>query len=111
MFQKAIDWYTKAGEGIASEATEEVRKHPEKCYKDEIIDGKKVRKILPYYMNKLHELMQANPLTSVILNNIGVCLIELGDLDSAREKFRHSIQCIPEDSDYNDPFRNLDDIS
>jgi hypothetical protein len=81
MFQKALDWYTKAGEGIASEATEEVRKHPEKCYKDEIIDGKKVRKILPYYMNKLHELMQANPLTSVILNNIGVCLIELGVTD------------------------------
>jgi tetratricopeptide (TPR) repeat protein len=111
MFQKAIDWYTKAGEGMVSEAIEEVRKHPEKCYKDEIIDGKKVRKMLPYYMNKLGELLKANLLYSVMLNNIGVCFIELGDLDAAREKFNQSIEMIPEDSDYNTPFENLDGIS
>jgi hypothetical protein len=40
-----------------------------------------------------------------------VIINKLGDLDAAREMFNQSIERIPEGSDYNAPFENLDGIS
>ena len=41
------------------------------------------------------------------MNNIGVCMMELGDLDNARDRFLEAIDCTPEGYDYTDPYSYL----
>ena len=110
-FHKAIEWYSKATDRIVYAITDQVTKDKEKCYKKEIIDGKETLVMLPYMLDKMHELLTANPIYSVINNNIGVCMIDLGDTDSARGYFNESIKCIPDGYNYSDPFKNLESIS
>jgi tetratricopeptide (TPR) repeat protein len=109
--RKALEWYSRAAEGIFSAVTDEVHKDREKCYQDEIIDGAKTRVVLPYTFEKTHEMLRSDPMYAIIKNNIGVCLIKLGDVNAAREQFRESIECIPDGYNYPDPYRNLESIS
>ncbi len=108
--REAIEWYGKAIEVLVDAAHEEVRKKPDKCYKDEIEDGKTIRYVLPYVFSKTHELLCSDPTYAIIKNNIGVCLMELGDIDAAREQYRESIEFIPDGYNYPDPFINLEAI-
>ncbi|MCC7201054.1 MAG: tetratricopeptide repeat protein [Nitrospirae bacterium] len=110
-FRKAIEWYDKAAECIVSLVSEEVHKDRAKCYRDAIVDGKKVAIILPYVLEKTHEMLRSDPAYAIVMNNIGVCLIELGDIDAASEKFRESIEFIPNGYNFPDPFKNLESIS
>ncbi len=107
-YPEAIEWYSKAVEILLSEASAIAKEDKEKCYKDEVIDGKKVRTILPYLFEKIHEVLRSNPMYAIIKNNIGVCLAELGDLESACKVFKESIEFIPEGYDYSAPYNYLD---
>jgi tetratricopeptide (TPR) repeat protein len=109
-FPKALEWYSRAAEGVVSVVTDEVQKDRERCFRDEIIDGKKTLVVLPYAMEKTREMLRSDPMYAIIKNNIGVCLMELGDINSAKEQFQESIEFIPDDYDYPDPYRNLDSI-
>jgi len=110
-FGKALEWYSRAAENIVSAVTDEVHKDREKCFRDEIIDGKKTLVVLPYVLEKTHELLCSEPTYAIIKNNIGVCLIELGDIKEAQEQFRESIEFIPDGYNYPDPYKNLESIS
>lgn len=109
-FTKALEWYSRAAEGVVSVVTDEVHKDRERCFRDEIIDGKKTLVVLPYAMEKTHEMLRSDRMYAIIKNNIGVCLMELGDINSAKEQFQESIEFIPDGYDYPDPYRNLDSI-
>lgn len=111
MFHEALDWYSRAADSIIDFITKKVKENPEKCFKDEIINGEKTRVILPYLMEKTLEMLKSDPLYAIIKNNIGVCLIEIGDISSAREQFKESIECTPDGYEYTDPYKHLDDIS
>jgi len=111
MFHEALDWYSRAAKGIVSAIYDEVHKDREKCFRDEIIDGEKTLIVLPYAMEKTHEMLKSDPIYAIVKNNIGVCLIELGDIISARQQFKESIEFIPDGSNYTDPYRYLENIS
>ncbi len=110
-FREALDWYSRAADGIVSAAREQAHQYPEKCFTEQIIDGAKGRVIHPYYFEKLHEILKSSPFYAIIKNNIGVCLIELEDINSAREQFQESIELIPDGYDYPDPYMHLENIS
>lgn len=110
-FHKALEWYSRADKGIVSAVTHEVQKDREKCFRDEVIEGKKTRVILDYMFEKIHEILRSDPMYAIIKNNIGVCLIELGDINGAQEQFRESIEFIPDDYNYPAPYENLESIS
>lgn len=110
-FKKALEWYSKAANGIVEAVTDEVFKDRARCFRDELVDGKRTLVVLPYAEEKTHEVLHSDPRYAIFTNNIGVCLMELGDLESAREKFRESIEFIPDGYNYPDPFKNLEVIS
>ena len=110
-FRKALEWYSRAAEGIVSAVTDEVHKDREKCFRDEIIDGKKTLVVLPYALEKTHKMLRSDQMYATIKNNIGVCFIELGNIDAAQEQFRESIEFIPDGYNYPDPYRYLESIS
>ena len=109
-FREALEWYSKAAEGIVAAVSDEVHKDRGKCFRDEIVDGKKTLIVLPYALEKTHEMLRSDPLYAIVKNNIGVCQMELGDIDSAREQFRESIEFIPDGYNYPDPFKHLESI-
>ena len=108
---KALEWYSRAADGMVSDVTEIVHKERDKCFRDEVIDGKNTRVVLPYTLEKIREILRSDPSYAIIKNNIGLCFIELGDIDSAREQFRESIEYIPDGFNYPEPYRNLESIS
>ena len=110
-FPKALEWYSRAAEGIVSAVTDEVYRDRKSCFRNETIDGKETLVVLPYAMEKTHEMLCSDPMYAITKNNIGVCLIELGDIKSAREQFNESIEFIPDGYDYPDPYRNLESIA
>jgi tetratricopeptide (TPR) repeat protein len=109
-FREALEWYSKAVEGIVASVTDEVYKDRERCFRDEIVDEQRTLVVLPYAMEKIHEMLRSDPMFAIVKNNIGVCLMELGDIASAREQFRESVEFIPDGYNYPDPFKHLESI-
>jgi len=109
-FREALEWYSKAAEGIVAAVSDEVLKDSESCFKEEIVDGKEVLVVLPYGLEKIHQMLRSDPMYAIVKNNIGVCLNELGDMNSAREQFKESIEFIPDGYNYPDPCKHLEAI-
>jgi tetratricopeptide (TPR) repeat protein len=110
-YEKALDWYFRAANGIASAAMESIHEEPGQYYRDEIIDGEDARILNPHAFKAIRELLRSNPSYAIIKNNIGVCFMERGEIDSAREQFKESINTIPEGYNYPEPYKNLESIS
>ena len=106
-FRKALEWYSRATKILFAAVSEEVQKKREKCFREESMDGNKELVIQPYLFEKTHEMLRSEPSYSILKNNIGICLAELGELDAAREQFTESIEFIPDGYDYPDPYRHL----
>ena len=109
-FREALEWYSRAAEGIVTAVGNAVLKDREKCYVDINSNGENNRLVLPYVLGKTHETLRVDPMYSTVKNNMGLCLMKLGDLVSAREQFRESIEFIPDGYNYPDPFRHLESI-
>lgn len=105
--REALESYEEGTERLMELVSAEVHKDPSKCYRDEVIDGKATRTILPYVLAKTFELLKANLLYASLRNNAGVCLLELGDVENAHKLFQDAIECTPDGYDYPDPVRNL----
>jgi tetratricopeptide (TPR) repeat protein len=110
-YEKALDWYFRAANGIASAAMESIHKGPDQYYRDEVIDGEDARFLHPHTSEAIREILRSDPTYAIIKNNIGVCFMERGDIDSAREQFKESINTIPEGYNYPEPYKNLESIS
>ena len=67
--------------------------------------------VFPYTFEKIQEMLRADPMYAIIKNNKGVCLIEIGDIKSAQEQFKESIECISDGYNYPDQYENLKSIS
>lgn len=80
-FREALEWYSKAEEVIVNAVYDEVIKEKERCFKDEIIDGKKILVVLPYLADKTNEMLRSDPVYATICNRIEACQRELGDMD------------------------------
>ena len=61
-------------------------------------------------MEKIQEVLCSEPTYAIIKNNMGVCLLELGEQNSAREQFRESIEFVPDGYNYPDPLEHLESI-
>jgi tetratricopeptide (TPR) repeat protein len=109
-FRKALEWYSRASEILFAAVSEEVLNEREKCFQEVSMDENKELVLLPYLLEKTHEILRSEPSYSFLKNNIGVCLLELGDMDAAREQFTESIEFIPEGYEYPNPYKNLESI-
>jgi Tfp pilus assembly protein PilF len=110
-YENALDWYFRAAKGIASAAIESIHKEPDQNYRDEVIDGEHARSLDPHTFEAIREILRSDPTYAIIKNNIGMCFMEHGDIESAREQFKESIKTIPEGYNYPEPYKNLKSIS
>lgn len=106
----ALEWYERGTDRLMKVVSNKVHEDPAKCYRDEIIDGKKTRTLLPYVFAKTQELLKSNLLYAALRNNAGVCLVDVGNIESARVCFEDALEFIPDGYDYPDPARNLRDL-
>lgn len=109
-FRDALEWYERGTDRLMKLVSEKVHDDPSKCYRDEVIDGKPTRTLLPYVFTKTQDLLKSNVLYAGLRNNAGVCYAELGDIESARSCFEDAIECTPDGYDYPDPVTNLEDL-
>ena len=109
-FRDALEWYERGTDRLMKLVSEKVHEDPSKCYRDELIDGKATRTLLPYVFAKTQELLKSNLVYAAMRNNAGVCHVDVGDMESARACFEDAIECTPDGYDYPDPARNLKDL-
>lgn len=105
---EAIEWYKKAEDGlvtaVSNEAFEEKRAFDSK---PKTLDDR----LNPYYVDvAIANKLRSDVTYATILNNMGVCLLEMGDADSARDKFCNSVNFTPDGVDYPDPIRSLESM-
>jgi len=106
----ALEWYERGTDRLMKLVSDQVHADPSKCYRDEVVDGKTTRTLLPYVFAKTKELLKSNLTYAALRNNAGVCRVDLGDFESARTCFEDAIECTPDGYDYPDPARNLENL-
>lgn len=103
--KEALKWYYLASKCTVDAASEKAHgdhEEKDKCFRDEIKDGEKVRTVFPYLFEKIHEILRSNPEYAIIMNNIGVC-----HMAEAISCFKESIEFIPDGFHYPNPYENL----
>lgn len=108
--RKSLEWFSRAADQIISAVSDEVKKDHGRCYRDEIVDGKKTRVVLPYLFEKSEEFLRSEPTYSYTKNQIGMCLVSLGDLPAAREQFLEAIEYTPAGYEFPEPINNIKTI-
>jgi|GEM_PF-1649617 len=58
-------------------------------------------------INHSNQYLRKNLTASMLLNNMGLLFMELGEYDASKQKFEESNSLIPDNTQYNDPVENL----
>jgi tetratricopeptide (TPR) repeat protein len=106
-YKEAIDTYDQGIERLMAGVSRIVHSDPSKCYREKEIDGKRTRTVLPYVFLKTRELLRSNPLYAILMNNVAVCLEEVGQISQALKGYEEAIEFTPDGYSYPDPHRNL----
>jgi len=108
-YRLAMKWYLDAAECLFHAVFEKVYKNPNLYFRDEIVNGKQVRIPThhPYAIKAFLEITRSTLTYAQIKNNLGICLMELGDENGAREQFEEAIKFIPEGYLFPEPFENI----
>jgi tetratricopeptide (TPR) repeat protein len=106
-YTDALQSYEQGRERLVASTSAIVHSEPSRCYRDEVVDGKRIRTVLPYVFVKTHELLRSTPLYAILTNNIAVCYHELGQTTEAHRLYEEAIKFIPDGYNYPDPYRNL----
>ncbi len=64
----------------------------------------------PKLMDKSHQKLKSTPHYTIMSNNLGICLVELGDIEGAKNAYREAIEFMPEGYDYPFPAINLSEL-
>jgi len=75
-----------------------------KYHKSEIEHG------LEFPVKGMKEVLQSDPEYAILCNSIGLCYFEAGSYMKAEKWFLDSIEAIPENYTYNEPYRYLEKI-
>ena len=104
-YQKAVEWYEK-GIKIHEKAVKykvdhdpEIKERYKELYED--------KKSFVYPLLDYIEEFRKDPMQCMLFNNLGVALMELGQIEEAQAKFEDSISFIPDNYIYYDPYDNL----
>ncbi len=106
-YKEALDAYARGTDRLMHSVSAAVHADPSRCYRDEEVDGKRTRTVLPYVFIRTRELIRATPLYAILRNNMAVCLEELGAVSEARELYQEAIELTPDGYAYPDPHENL----
>ena len=106
-YKHALETYEQGIERLMASVSAVVHSDESRCYTEEIVDGKRIRTVLPYVLMKTREMLRANPLYAIFTNNVGVCFEEIGQLDEARVHFAEAVELTPDGYNYPDPLLNL----
>jgi Flp pilus assembly protein TadD len=69
--------------------------------------GEKGLLLTPEYFSALKSRLRADLMYATVMNNIGGCYLELGQVSEARNAFLESIEFIPDGAEYEPPFIGL----
>ena len=105
-YDQVLKWYGIASDKIMENAKAKANEISRIKYADLYEDDKTY--VLPLF--EIQEELKSSPMYAIIKNNIGVCLLELDDVDSARVQFEESIEFIPDGYNYSDPYMHLETI-
>ena len=92
-YQKAFDCYVKMEETLLESAKTRAGEH------------RGERKAVSIY-----DVLKSDPAYAIVKNNLGICSLELKEYKRAKEQFEESIRFIPENYDFPDPYRHLEEI-
>lgn len=71
------------------------------------VDGKKTLLFTGTYLQRIKDICTLDPIFAATRNNMGVCLMELNDLQWAEKMFLEAIEFIPQGTNYPTPSKNL----
>lgn len=93
----------------AMAAREEETEEHEGLYFEDVLteEGRRVRYYLPNYFNTVREMLRADMMYAILLNNIGKAHARLGNVEEARECFLEAIEFTPPGQSYETPWQNL----
>lgn len=106
-YKDALAAYEQGIERLMASVSAAVHADPSRCYREEVVDGKRVRTVLPYVFTKTREMLRANPICAILTNNVAACLEELGQIPEARKLYQEAIEFTPDGYDYPDPQQSL----
>jgi tetratricopeptide (TPR) repeat protein len=111
-YRKALACYEKAAESIIDIAFSQLTKDRDKYLPSkETTDGKDVLMITPEAFEQIAYILKSNLMYAVNRNNIGSCLVAIGEIDAAKRMFEESISFIPEGVRYEAPYIGLRNLN
>ena len=90
-YSNAFDLLTKEADGYA------------RNIEGTMVDVGKLRAITSKLFNEVKKYFKKDKTASIISNNMGTILAELGDIEGARRMFVQAIELTPDGVDYSDP--------
>jgi tetratricopeptide (TPR) repeat protein len=109
-YKEALDTYKQGIDRLIASVYAVVRSDPTQCYqcyREEVVDGERTVTVLPYFFMKTREMLRADPVYAIFLNNVAICLEELGQISEAQGLYEDAIEFTPDGYSYPDPHRNL----
>ena len=101
----ALNVYNEIFDILCHEAGEYARSK-----KGSTVDEEDARKINPRFFALSKVYLKRDNVACVTLNNMGVILAEMGYYDKAKNKFKESIELIPDGIDYPNPKIGLESL-
>ncbi|WP_171817335.1 tetratricopeptide repeat protein [Sulfuritalea hydrogenivorans] len=105
--KEALNTYEQGIDRLMASVSKIVHSDPTRCYREEIVDGERIRTVLPYVFMKTREMLRANPLYAILTNNVAVCFAELGQINEAQRLYEEAIEFTPDGYNYPDPHQHL----
>jgi tetratricopeptide (TPR) repeat protein len=103
----ALAAYHRAQEVIVNRASDTIGDRPGGFSEGLGPDGERVFQIGPEYMPLVQRELKSDNMYSTVMNNIGQCYADAGEIGQARSAFQEAIDFIPDGSDYRAPIANL----
>jgi tetratricopeptide (TPR) repeat protein len=96
-FEQAINWYEELKKILFNRIHEKIESSSKPSHRDDVIDGKKVRVILPEMFDQNEEIIRSDPSYTMLMNGLGICYYNLEDYEVARDCFQTAIEFKPDD--------------
>jgi len=103
--QEALACYSNAFDLLTKEAHEYA-----KNIEGSIVDVGKLRTITSKLFDEVNRYFKKDKTASIISNNMGTILAEIGDIKGARRMFMQTIELTPDKMDYSDPKIGLEEL-
>lgn len=104
-YEKSLETYDAGKKALVEMAVSKVTKDSDQCFKGKkAIDGTSILEVDPCFFDQIRSILKSNLDYSVLCCNMARCYVDLEYIKEAKDLLYESIDLIPEDDDYNDPY-------